>query len=426
MTSPCRHFVLLLFCSFVFVDTGSAQQTWQKYNLNPILGSAQGFDYDNPVYFYKAFEPSVIFDSSANIYRMWFASQSYMNLCISDAISEDGKEWFVRAHSPVFKGGLSWDQQVRAPKVIFDGKEYKMYYTGQITANDYHIGLATSSDGKLWQRVSSYPVLDPPPGKWDSNNQEFCDVLYEDSTYYMWFDGGDGVRGAIGLATSKDGISWTEYPDNPVFQHSESGWDSLVVSSPAIVRVNGVLYMFYLGSSAPGVTFSIGWAHSTDGINWTRAASNPVLSTSGWEGPSFGYHSVLFRGEKFHMWYTALSVSGQWLTGYAYSDFVPLSVEKEQHQPVQYRLLQNYPNPFNPSTTIAMEIPSTSKVKVSIYDVLGPEVTTLFEGEKSPGKYDLTFNAQQVSSGIYYCRMVAESVAGGNRVERTTKLIVLK
>jgi len=75
--------------------------------------------------------------------------------------------------------------------------------------------------------------------------------------------------------------------------------------------------------------------------------------------------------------------------------------------PSEYLLKQNYPNPFNPSTTISFSIPKTSFVTIKVYDVLGREVTTLVNEEKSPGNYSVNFNASNLPSGVYLYRIQA-------------------
>ena len=72
-----------------------------------------------------------------------------------------------------------------------------------------------------------------------------------------------------------------------------------------------------------------------------------------------------------------------------------------------YELKQNYPNPFNPSTKIEFSIPKTEHVVLKIYDLLGREITTLLNEEKIKGTYKINFNAESLSSGIYYYKITA-------------------
>lgn len=68
-----------------------------------------------------------------------------------------------------------------------------------------------------------------------------------------------------------------------------------------------------------------------------------------------------------------------------------------------YSLSQNYPNPFNPATNINFSIAKSGNVNLKVYDILGNEVANLLNNEKlSSGKYNVNFNASNLSSGIYY------------------------
>jgi hypothetical protein len=73
--------------------------------------------------------------------------------------------------------------------------------------------------------------------------------------------------------------------------------------------------------------------------------------------------------------------------------------------PAAFTLDQNYPNPFNPTTTIRYSLPAASEVKVSVFDMLGREVTVLASGRSEAGVHELTFDARGLSSGVYVCRL---------------------
>ena len=88
--------------------------------------------------------------------------------------------------------------------------------------------------------------------------------------------------------------------------------------------------------------------------------------------------------------------------------------------PEQFSLEQNYPNPFNPSTTINFSIPASDFVTLKVFNVLGSEVATLVNEQKEPGSYQVSFNANNYSAGIYFYNLSA-----GNFIE-TRKMILLK
>ena len=90
----------------------------------------------------------------------------------------------------------------------------------------------------------------------------------------------------------------------------------------------------------------------------------------------------------------------------------PVSGISDGTVPSTYALFQNYPNPFNPITTISYELPEKSHVILRVYSVMGSEICTLVNEEKSVGQYEAAWNAQdqygkQVSSGIYFYQLKA-------------------
>lgn len=88
--------------------------------------------------------------------------------------------------------------------------------------------------------------------------------------------------------------------------------------------------------------------------------------------------------------------------------------------PDEYNLEQNYPNPFNPATTIQFSIPEQSFVKLEIFNSLGEKVSTLFNEELRTGSYKYEWNAENLSSGIYYYSLTT------NNFSKTKKLVLLK
>ena len=100
------------------------------------------------------------------------------------------------------------------------------------------------------------------------------------------------------------------------------------------------------------------------------------------------------------------------------------SVDNEQQEPEiisTFELFQNYPNPFNPTTTIRYQLPTSAEVTLRVYDLLGREVAVLVNQEmKMAGRYQLTFDAGRLASGMYLYRLTA-----GSQVF-TKKLMVIK
>jgi type IX secretion system substrate protein len=117
-----------------------------------------------------------------------------------------------------------------------------------------------------------------------------------------------------------------------------------------------------------------------------------------------------------------------------YFDPSIVGVNDEQVLPLDYGLEQNYPNPFNPTTKIKYAVPrhgrqanvaealnaSTTNILLKVYDVLGNEITTLVNEQKSPGVYEVEWNAGNQPSGVYFYRVQTESFS------KTMKMMLLK
>jgi hypothetical protein len=88
--------------------------------------------------------------------------------------------------------------------------------------------------------------------------------------------------------------------------------------------------------------------------------------------------------------------------------------------PRDYILHQNYPNPFNSTTKIKYSVPQTSNVVIKVFDILGNEMETLVNEEKSIGTYKVEWNASEFPSGVYFYQLKA-----GNFIE-TKKMVLMK
>lgn len=82
--------------------------------------------------------------------------------------------------------------------------------------------------------------------------------------------------------------------------------------------------------------------------------------------------------------------------------------EDDLDLPNEYQLYQNYPNPFNPTTIIPFTLPNRTKVKLSLYDVNGRERAQLLDQEMSAGRHDISFDASNLSSGLYLIRLSSD------------------
>jgi hypothetical protein len=101
----------------------------------------------------------------------------------------------------------------------------------------------------------------------------------------------------------------------------------------------------------------------------------------------------------------------------------PTSIGKdgtENTLPKSFKLEQNYPNPFNPTTLIAYELPTGEFVSLRVYNSLGQQVAVLVNGQRSAGAYTVTFQADDLPSGMYFYHLIA------GEFQQTRKLLLLR
>ncbi len=88
--------------------------------------------------------------------------------------------------------------------------------------------------------------------------------------------------------------------------------------------------------------------------------------------------------------------------------------------PENFALMQNYPNPFNPTTAIAYELPERTRVRLSVFDLLGREVAVLKDGEEDANRYSVIFDGARFSSGVYFYRLATP------RFSETRKMLLIR
>lgn len=163
-----------------------------------------------------------------------------------------------------------------------------------------------------WTQMED-PLLNVgPAGSWESEAVLHPVVRYFDSTYHMWYSGRDeNNKVRIGYATSADGLTWERYANNPVLDIGEPGaWDDNVVTGPVVVRAGNKFHLWYWGISVSGnVGSAVGHAISPDGIHWVKDPENPVIVPGGpdeWDYTWTATGGVLYDAPYFRMWYSAV------------------------------------------------------------------------------------------------------------------------
>ncbi len=312
------------------------------------------------------------------------------------------------------------------------------------------------------------------------------DVFFIDNNT-GWVVGGDFGTERI-FKTTNGGTNWntqTSGTANKLFSvyfvNANTGWSVGGPSAPKIIKTtNGGDTWFLQTTTVNTPLYSVmfadantGWAvagyiggetiiKTTDGgSNWFSQSSGDnrylrqcfvLNSTKAFAVGQSGKIIYTVDGNTWHVQPTGSSVE-LWSVkfvndtiGYAIGDNVVLKTTSggitfvnntSNDIPKSFLLYQNYPNPFNPSTTIKFDIrppltPLLGKegtgVVLIIYDLLGKEVTTLVNNKLQPGNYEVTWNASDYPSGVYFYKLVVSEANLSHSVDyiQTKKIVLIK
>ncbi len=174
-----------------------------------------------------------------------------------------------------------------------------------------------------WEEWPTNPLaIHGASGSWDESVVTPCVIFNSDlNRYEMWFGTFDGTypNNGIGFAWSTDGINWTKHP-TPVITPSGAGWDAVSVGECSVIKEGNVYKMWYTGHPNSTRTPSyIGYATSTNCTTWTKHG-DPVLSPgTGWESARVEFPSVIKVTGGYWMFYTGELAHTVARTGRAFS-----------------------------------------------------------------------------------------------------------
>ncbi len=399
----------------------------------------------------------------------WFmffgANDSGVRTQIGRATSSDYQNWIldtIQIMVPLGPAGAWDDTEVETPFVLIDDsapplERYKIWYAGKGNAGSnrpdfvYQIGYAYSSDGINWIKYNdpsndsdprfaeSDPVLPipefiiagddtiPETISYDSWATAEPSVVFEDGIFKLYYLGlglvDDIFAHWVALATSTNGYEWQR--DSIVFSPSFAGKEATGIACPAVIKQNNEYLLFYSMVELPYDSFAniergnIGLAKSSDGINFIRISSEPILT----HGP-FGSHyksglfapSPLIKDDSLYLYFSSLIYEPginrfEPFIGYAKAPLSPVYI-KQTEDPItlSFKLMQNYPNPFNSETIIIYELPEQDYVNFSVFNLSGQKIKTLVSGQQFAGSHLVIWDGknkkgQEVPSGIYFYRI---------------------
>lgn len=395
----------------------------------------------------------------------------------------------LKSDSTVWGWGLNYNGQVGDSSNDNKNLPVKVFGLSSIVAiaaGEYH-SLALKSDGTVWSwgwgiygqlgngyGASNIPIkIDSISGVIAIAAGSFHSLaLKSDGTVWAWGSNGNGELGSANTSPA-------DYPQ-PVVELSNvksifgSANNSYAIKNDGTLWVWGSNTYFQLGNNTEALstyprqvselsgitTFTGGFQHSlalkNDGTVWTwgnnsagQLGNGAIDSSSSYvyqptmvQGLSgvialtgggthtlavkndgsvwaWGYnlYGQLGNGTNTEFYTLPVQVSGTWqaLTG----------ISTQDTRPVGFELAQNYPNPFNPSTTLRYTLRERSTIQLSVYTILGQEISQVVNRTSEAGSYEFLFDASQLSSGVYFYRIEAASVSDPSNLFVETKKMIL-
>ncbi|MHB8580719.1 MAG: aryl-sulfate sulfotransferase [Ignavibacteriaceae bacterium] len=248
------------------------------------------------------------------------------------------------------------------------------------------------------------------------------------------------------LLVDESNLTSTSYMINPVMNNSTYFWRVNNLNSAGTSNWSNV-YCFYSASPYIKISYPDGddniYSDSTYIIRWETNISDTVsIELLSNNNLVFILADSIFSGTNAFVWKVPsnikpdssykiiiLSISNPKLFALSNNAFAIESgiagVTGMKVIAKDFNLSQNYPNPFNPSTIINYSIPTESNVRITVFNAIGQKITTLVNATKQSGDYQVTWNASQLASGIYFYYLKA-TTASGNNFFMVKKMVLLK
>jgi len=296
--------------------------------------------------------------------------------------------------------------------------------------NSEWILLQTSDAGANWSSASSLTQNGSETG-W-SNSMDWV------GDQHGWFgtDNGQVYR------TTDNGNTWTSSQTSftnsiaVAFTDEQTG----IASGDGTDRTSdGGTTWTVSPNQVPGTTFS-GTAIKGTAGRWYFISGSEVYKSYN-HGDSFSLDYSQANVLQHIKMKVVPAGDNDWICGYAVGDngtiakyiepYIVTNIGTDPYLvPEKFALQQNYPNPFNPTTTIRFSLPVNSDVKLVVYNMLGQEVATLLNEQRSAGTHSIVWNSSNtngviLSSGIYFYELKANGINGGN-FQEIRKMVLLK
>ncbi len=287
--------------------------------------------------------------------------------------------------------------------VLPDENKWPSLYSAKINGNQVFRGVfERSAEGNFTPRNIRYKYYD---GIWQQSetvSDSINDVTGIQKPEVGDLDGNTAVFAFVGANYNGvyfDNSSWT--PPGSVTVTAPNGGETWEVGSAYDITYT------YAGVSDVHLELS-----TDNGSTWSDIeATTPASGTYSWDVPNTPSTECLVRVSD------ASNASVMDVSDGVFTIQPAVGVNDESNNlPKIYSLSQNYPDPFNPTTSIKYQLPQSGFVTLKVYDILGKEVATLINGQKAAGRYEVNFDASNLTSGIYIYQITANNYVSSKKM----------
>jgi len=303
--------------------------------------------------------------------------------------TEDGHIWALGSGVGIYEyDGESWTKYEPSSFSFGSAEHIEASADGTIWIGSFDTGIY-SFDGNSWSEFSSS----------NSNlTENAVEALYSDNQGNVWAALNNLIGGSASLFKYESG-EWTtqDLPENVV------SIGSLTTSADGKTWISCKIGSF--GDSTPTLAFK------EIGEFILLSKDNTILPDSDFETITVDTEGRVWLGT---------SNAGLFVHSIGATPTNAEDASEIANLPLEIQLKSNYPNPFNPATTIPFELAEGTKVKITVFDILGRKIQTLVNSRKSAGTHSIQFDARSLASGTYLYRLEA-----GGEVH-TGKMLLIK
>ncbi len=311
-------------------------------------------------------------------------------------------------------------------------EEWVQRYNGPGNLDDGAYSLAVDGSGNVY--VTGYSTG-------SGTDRDYATIKYNSAGVEQWVQryNGPGNSSDVGSSIAVDDLGNVYVTGKSVISETESGYTTIQYNSAGVQQwiqtYNGPAHTGDWGwvpslavdTSGNVYVTAYSWGSATDKdyatIKYNSSGVQQWVQTYNGPGNSIDAINSIAVDGSGNVYVTGTSVGDGTDADYAtikYSQAATGVYQTSFDMPENYFLSQNYPNPFNPTTVIKYSIKDAGMVSLKVYNILGQEVATLVNKVQIQGLYEVEFNAQHLTSGIYFYRLTVGSFS------EAKKLLLLK